>query len=373
MSEKPPAPNSIPFRSSAKRPGSFLFSILTGVIAFIAIVVFAEAAFHNSAVEKRIPLRSLGSFHAQFEIKWFKLEDYVRQNGGVDVILLGNSMVNTGIDPAVMAEEYQARTGKRLRIFNFGVEGLTIAPLSDLARILADRYHPGTILLFTEMRDYVAANGLAVENQFRADAWMRGQLGNASLKGMLIDRSLLLQHLLPLRNWSRADFIDHFFMDLRRFDETSASGYEADRNIGENIEQAPNPNDPNEKLNFELFSNFHMDASRIQDLEKILALKDQGVTALVTEIPVYPTYYVYFGGESVHQEYLKELSQILGGASDQFLPAIPDILIPISGRADNHHLNYEGAPLYSTLRAQSLADLCKQQSICLNPSGGSQP
>ena len=84
------------------------------------------------------------------------MQDYVKQHGDVDIIILGSSLVNTGIDPDVVAQTYFEQTGVHPRIFNFGVEGLTIAPNSINARILTNKYHPALLIYVTGMRDYVA-------------------------------------------------------------------------------------------------------------------------------------------------------------------------------------------------------------------------
>ena len=102
MSATPPAKADPPLPS--KRGFSYLKSLVLPVVILILLFGALEIFARSSAAAKVFPLRSYGNYHAQFEIKWHKLEQYVQENGGVDVILLGSSMVNTGIDPAVFAE-----------------------------------------------------------------------------------------------------------------------------------------------------------------------------------------------------------------------------------------------------------------------------
>jgi hypothetical protein len=284
-------------------------------------------------------------------------------------------MVNTGIDPDILAARYKELTGKDLRIFNFGVEGLTVSPVSELAQILEEKYHPGTILLFTEMRDYTAANGLPVETQFLANDWIKNQTNSPNLVGKMIDQSAALQQLLPLRNWSRFDFMDTYFMDWRRATDTTSQGYEADKNVGTNIDQIPDPNNPEEKLSYDLFRNYSMDSGRIDDLQKIISLQNSGTKVLVSEIPVYPTYYAYFGSQTVVDAYHQNIQHIVAQANSTYLPALDYKLIPLADRVDNHHLNYLGAPIYTNILAEELANLCTQSGNCLQQaaSRSSQP
>lgn len=350
------------------KTSSLISAAVIGLVVFVVLFVLLEFASRGEWFEKKIPVRSLGTYHSQFEIKWFKLQDFVKENGGVDVILLGNSMVNTGINPERLASEYEKLTGQKLRIFNFGVEGLTVAPLSDIAGILVETYHPGTILLVTEMRDYVASNGLEVENNLRADEWYRAQLtGKYAPRAWLKSNSLAMQYLLSIRNWSRFDFLDNYLMASRRVADTSSAGYEADRNTGKNIDKSPDPNDPDEKKLFDLFANFNLDSGRLGDLSKIIDFSKFGTTIFVTEMPVYPTYFEYFGDPSIHDQFLENLGGFITSNNGVFIFPLSYELIPLEGRVDNHHLNYQGAPLYSDLLAGQLAEACLVENRCLQP------
>lgn len=353
----------------AQRPRSLITSLLLGVSLFIGLLLLFEGFYRWTRLDQVLNWRSLGIYHGQFEIKWFELKDYVRANGGVDVLLLGNSMVNTGIDPDVLAAEYESLTGERLRVFNFGVEGLTVAPNSLIARLLSARYHPGTIIFVTEMRDYAAANGLEVERQLLSDEWMVAQEGKtATPRAWLKENSSALQHLLLFRNWSRADFLDVFLMQARRFADTTPSGYEPDANVGEDIDIPPDPADPDEQGDFALFADFSIDPGRLNNLKDILELGNDGTLIIITEMPVHPNYFTYFGGEKAHDEYLEELVPFIGDNGGVYLPAPAWQRIPLFSRVDHHHLNVIGAILHSRMLAAELADLCLDDNTCLLPA-----
>jgi hypothetical protein len=357
---------SVDRKMEQKKPASLIISLGIGLFIFIVLLLGMEIIFRQDWFTRLFPLRSVGSFHSQFEIKWFKLQDFVKDRGGVDVILMGNSMVNTGIDPKVLSEEYENKTGQQLRIYNFGVEGLTVAPNSHLAEILFKTYHPGTILFVTEMRDYVAANGLEAETTFESNRWIQGFLGSdSSHQTELISASSGLQRILVFRNWSRFDFLDNLLMTVKRYKDTSQAGYEADHQVGTNIDHHPDPNDPEEKANFEMFSDFQTDPGRLGDLKRMIDLNRSGAQFFTTEMPVYPTYFDYFGGESVHQQFQSEIEVFIQENGGFFIPPISWELIPVAGRADNHHLNIEGAPLFSQLLAQKLAGFCLKDGRCL--------
>jgi hypothetical protein len=357
--------------SKNKQPSRFFVSLIWGVLAFIVLAAIFAGFSHTTIIDKVLPLRSVGDYHAQFEIKWFKLDEYVKQNGGVDVILLGNSMVNTGIDPETLSTRYEELTGQKLRVFNFGVEGLTVAPLSKVANILEAHYHPGTILLVTDIRDYAKDNGIETETQFLDNAWLQQQLGTKTFKGNLIDSSSAIQRLIVFRNWSSSQFIDSFVTSMVRIGKTDANGYEAETNHGRDIDANPDPNNPQEKAIYEMFANYTMDPSRIRSLQSILELKGQGTSVFVTGFPVYPTYYAYFSKEA-QADFSNSITSIVTNSEGTYLPVIDQSLIPFEGRSDNHHLNDKGAQMFSKLLAEQLAAQCKDQGNCLKTSGGQQ-
>ena len=178
----------------------------------------------------------------------------------------------------------------------------------------------------------------------------------------------MLQHLLFFRNWSRADFLDASLMQARRFADTTPSGYEPDANVGENIDIPPDPADPEEQEDFMLFSDFSIDADRLEDLKSILELREGGTLVIITEMPVHPNYFTYFGGEGAHDEYLEKLVPFIKENGGVYLPPPAWQRIPLFSRVDHHHLNDTGAALFSRLLAESLADLCVNNNSCLLPA-----
>ena len=339
------------------------WSLLILTVSFcIALAAILELLARTPWLEKISPYRSVGNFDYQFEIKWFRLQDYVKSHGGVDIIFLGSSLVNTGVDPDIVAQTYYQQTGVHPRIFNFGVEGMTIAPNSVIARLLVERYHPALLIYVTEMRDYIAGNGLEYETPFLKDSWLQYQTGNFNLFGWLADHSSALQHYLPFRNWIRSDYSQTMAFYIKRYQDTSSSGYEPDSMIGVNIDIPPDPKDPAEVQNFKDYGNYRIAASRLNDLKSILDFsKNQGTPVLVVEMPVHPTFYVYVGGEMVHEQFQQTISSIVTTNGGSFLPSETCLsTIPLNGRSNRWHLNYIGAPYFSACLGDQLAIFVNQ-------------
>mgnify|MGYP000864419459 CR=1 FL=1 len=360
----------MPAKSTARssKPKSLIISAVIGVLLFALLIPLIEGLFRWTHLDTSLQLRSLGLYHNQFEIKWFTLKDYVQENGGVDVIILGNSMVNTGIDPDILTQRYAYRTGIELRVFNFGVEGLTVAPNSVLARILVQEYRPSALIFLTEMRDYTATNGVEVEQVLLNDEWFVARTGGKkTLTVWLKENSSLVQHVLPLRNWSRDDFMDTHLSSVRRFANTTESGYEADYFPFGAAWLPPDPENPAEQQLFEMFSNYTMDPGRLANLADMLSLTSGGTQVWITELPLHPNYFTYFRDDSARTAYLEKLVPFITIRGGVFLPPLESDLIPESFRSDYYHLNYKGAMIYSALLADQLAEMCLNEDICLQP------
>lgn len=352
---------------------SILVSLLA-VAFFVAFLLILETALQKGFLNKLYTRESLGNYPTPmgqyFDIKWYGLQQYVARNGGVDVILIGSSVVNTGIDPDIVAESYFKLTGTWLRIYNFGVESLDIVPNSVYAKILVQKYHPALLVFGTIPRDFLASDNTDVNQQFLSSPWIEYETGQWNLAGFLIDQSAVLRHYLPYRNWMRSDFLDTLFMIDHRLSRTSSSGYESDYGIDTNLSQPPDPNSPDEQATFVKYHDFKIDQTRLSYLVNILNLQNTGNTrVIVTEMPLDSTFYDYMGGISVYQEYQNEIASVVTASGGIFFPTNGDLQIPANGRPDRMHLNRFGAPVFSTYLGTQLATLTTHEGLQFTSSG----
>ena len=338
----------------------YLLVILFVVVFLTAFFLLLEILVRKGFLNKISARESLGIYPTPmgqyFDIKWYGLQNYVALNGGVDVILTGSSVVNTGIDPDVVAETYFQLTGIRLRIYNFGVESLDLVPNSVYAKILVQKYHPAMLLFGTVPRDYLASDNAGVNKQFLLSPWIEYKMGYWNLAGLLIDNSVALRHYLPYRNWMRSDFIDALYANDYRVSVTSSSGYEPDNYVGTNIDQPPDPNSPDEQEAFTKYRDFTIDPGRLGNLESILNLqKISNTKMIVVEMPLHPTFYDYLGGISIYQKYQDEIAGAVSASGGTFIASDGYPQIPANGRPDRAHLNKYGAPVFSTYLGTRLA------------------
>ncbi len=309
-----------------------------------------------------------------FEIKWYRLKQFIEKNGGVDVIVIGSSVVNTGIDPDIVAETYAKQTGTKLRIFNFGVESLDIVPNSVYAKILVQKYHPALLIFGTIPRDYLDNDGEEVNSLFLASPWIQYHSGKLNLLGWSIDTSVALHLFMPFRKWMRTDSADQQSKYNYRLSRTSASGYEPDHYIATNSDQHPDPSDPNEVDAFAKYHDFQVAADRLARLQDILDLQKIGKTqVIVIDMPLASTFPDYMGGQSVYQAYQQTLETTVAASGSVFIPANGDPAIPPDGHSDREHLNHIGAPVMSTFLGNQLAGLTKNNGMqFINNANGSK-
>src|SRR4051812_20845734 len=102
-------------------------SAATPLLAVAVLCVGAAAGeliARSATVRGYLPAPSVGSPSRLLEVQRAGLAALSETEGGVDCIFLGNSLVLFGVDPAVFAQEFAARTDTPARCFNFGVSAV---------------------------------------------------------------------------------------------------------------------------------------------------------------------------------------------------------------------------------------------------------
>ncbi len=347
-------------------------TLLLAILILLLAMAAAEGLARISLVRQRLPVSSFGNYHYQFEIKWFHLQRYVDQHGGVDVLLMGSSLVNSGIEPEQVNQAWMQASGQpALRIFNFGVEGLTVEPNSVLAELLVESFHPAVIIFGTEIRDYAANNGTETAQNFLNDPWVQYRQGQFSLQGWLAEHSAAYRYFLAYRNWMRADFAENHTQIIRRTGNLTSDGYDIENRVAEDPYRPPDPQDPEDAKAFEVFAGFEFADSRLADLESMLALESEsGIEVLLIEMPVTPQFFDFFEArEAAHQEFLQIVSDRADAAGSPFLPAIPEDELPPDARSDRVHLSKYGAAAFSQYLGEWLARLFLETGLDLRQEG----
>jgi hypothetical protein len=129
----------------------------TFALALVVLAFFwgaAEMIARAPAVRQRFPFPSVNGPNATFDQDLTELDRQMVTRGRVDCVVLGSSMVLNDFQPAAFEASYQAQTETELKCVNFGIAGMTIWESGDIARLLADVFHPQLLIFGTSARDY---------------------------------------------------------------------------------------------------------------------------------------------------------------------------------------------------------------------------
>lgn len=332
-----------------KRP--FGKTVLLSVVVLVFMTGAAEFLVRTAFLRSRLPVPSIGSGHRNLDLKLSFLNDFIKTHGSVDCIFLGSSFIFYGIDPEVVQQAYEEKTGKSMRSFNFGISGLSLPAAAVLAKILTKLYRPGLIVLGV-LPGYEGV-GRGAEQRITSNPWIQYHLGMRNFTGWVIDHSRAYRYYLRLLIWldnpELSAKIDRLEMNM------SLSGYAHGRSAKRKIRS--NLTIRNKPKILEQMKNFKISPKHFSALEQILQFHTQ-VQIIIVEVPVHPVFFTFFErGVEDHQ-------QIIAGTRDRaihygvpFLPTTHLNLIPDEGWLNFNHLNSAGAKIFSRWLGNTIGDV----------------
>src|SRR5688500_11504110 len=124
------------------------------LILLIFLVGTAEWVARSEPFQTPLTPPRMGSRHYQLGHKLALLDRLIRKTGRVDCIMLGNSMVETGIEPESFQTGYKKMTGRDINCFSFGIDASSATSTAALVMIIVEDYHPRLLISGTDLRDY---------------------------------------------------------------------------------------------------------------------------------------------------------------------------------------------------------------------------
>lgn len=322
-------------------------TLLLGGLALLLFMGIAEGVTRFYAAVNpgtRTPSYGLESYF--FELKMRRLDEMVAKRGGVDIIFLGSSMVNRGMDPEIFEEEYQALTGKPVRSFNMGIPGIKSKDASLLAMILARRYKPNLIVYGTSMRDF---DGQFEPKDILDNPWVRYKTGQWNLDGWLRDNFLAYRYFLVHRNWMKRDYYiqleERDFWDKR----LTSQGFSKSNVVDIQDDVAGN------KDAVEFYKGYFLDPAYLVALGRMLELQSGGTKIIVAEMPVSLGFIQAYPHKWEDQNFfVEQVTRVAQEHGTQFLPTTGSIPIPEDGWFSPNHLNTTGAKAFTLWLAQQI-------------------
>jgi hypothetical protein len=336
----------------------------TLILTLLVLLVTAnglEIAARAYAAQNPQIVPGIASPHRQFEISLARLKNYARP-GPVDCIFLGSSAVYRGINPDALSAAYASETGKPLRCFNFGVEGLTASTAGKLARILVRDYHPALLIYGTTPHDYSAAAGVASANALERVPWFAYRSGEWNPTGWLVNNSVALRYYLVNRDWMKASFPAFVRRTHRNEAATLPNGF----NPRSGTKLAPDNlvTTKNAGRLARLYRHFAIEPQHLRGLEQLVRLNSPGTRVLIVEMPTHPDMVRYYpNGMRDHDTFVARVQALAIANTVSFRHDLPTDLIPATGWFDLGHLNAEGALAYSQWLGHALGRAAMEQSL----------
>ncbi|MBE2199762.1 MAG: hypothetical protein IAE79_14200 [Anaerolinea sp.] len=321
---------------------TLLFLLLLGGVA--------EAVARLPAFQSRLMAPTLNTRHRQFEMQWWRLQQVAEEDGRIDCIILGSSMVVSGFNPLVFAHTYQEETGEALHCFNFGIDAIPTMTAGALAQILMEEYQPRLLIYGMDARDLAVTRTDRDTTVILDMPWLQYRLGRFNLEGWLVEHSALYRYRRLLFNLSRFYYRDTLRSYYGSETPHGRLGYDPDDTVADYIAMPPDPNNPEYQIQyyFRVLSAYQVQAENQAGLEMLLVQQQASSQLLVVEMPVPDTYFYFFGEATAdYAAFTHYVDETTAHYDVPFWETTSLHLIPDDGWMDYSHLNTNGATIFS--------------------------
>ena len=306
----------------------------------------------------------MGSRHYQLGNKLSILNAAIKENGPVDCIMIGSSMVDVGFNPASFQNSYHAVTGRNIHCFNFGIDASSATSTAALAQILIEDYQPRLLIFGTDPRDYALPSEDRDPAVILETSWVQYRLGDFSLEGWLIEHSHFYRYRLHLSRLARLNFEGTLRSSTKTTFEILPNGFTPFSKVSTYINEPPEPGDDSFEVTYysKVYSPYQIYDENLVALERIMGYKETQV--IVVEMPVSDGLYYFFGnGDKDYDRYISNVSELANRRHVPFWRTEPLDFIPDIGWMDYSHLNTTGAEILSTWLGQQVGNAENQGSI----------
>jgi hypothetical protein len=310
---------------------------------FASAIVLAEVVFRQPIVQGGLPSPSLGIGHHSLDLRLSFLRRLAREEGPVECIFLGTSQVVVAIDPVVFSSSYKEATGRAIRGFNLGVEGLTLPSAEALIRIMIKLYGPRLIIFGVLPAQFGKQYIRPSEERILTNPWIRYELGEGNWKGWLTEHFYFFRYFLSFRQWMEQP---DFYSSLRKREAVmSPYGFSNFRNSKSAQGLLP---DAERAERFEKnLKDFAISPDRLDDFEKILTHHTE-IELIIAEMPTHWSFRTYYGrGETDHWETIQEIKKRAARQEVLFIPGDSPLFRPDGLWRQSNHMNALGAEIYS--------------------------
>lgn len=333
------------------------------ILLLAGYFIAGELFFRLDPVQRALSGPRIGSSHEQFEIQVARLDKLVREGEPIDCIFLGNSMIWLGVDPLVIDQVFESRTGRAIHCFNFGVSALPASSAGRIATMLVDKYHPKLLVYGTFARDYAIPADVEDAYAVSDTPWLRHQNGEFNLKGWLYENSSVFRYKGHMRDILLRRYLESVFIPE---DSPAYRTYGLDPkfDIRIDVSEPPDPLDAGNRDPVRWLSHYKIHEENVDGLRRILQLSDRETRVVVLEMPFHENAYDFFAnGEQDYARYIQQVSSMAEAAHTSIWRLADQPPLPIEGWWDYFHLNLTGARHFSEWLGNQVADAYLQDQF----------
>lgn len=316
------------------------------ILLALFLLGLVESVLRLDAVTSRLPAPSFGSDQHQFEIQLTRIQSAYNEQGSIDCLFVGDSLVWLDLDPITFSEGYRDKSGNEISCSNFGIAALSAAGVSEITRILVQEYNPKLVIYGLHANSLVVSKENEDTRIVLDTPWVQYKSGKYNILGWLYENSYFVRYL-PIMN--RLMMFDREALQ----NETGSEPYQLlgfDPKDGQRIDPSipPSQNNPADIKGFEKYYRYQIYPENITGIQSIAGLADSDTQIFMVLMPVNQSFYMFFeNGEQDYLEIAETLQETLIETNVVFIEADNNILIQESDWWDYSHLNRTGASKFS--------------------------
>ncbi len=290
-----------------------------------------------------LPAPSIGTPHKKLDLNFSFLDRLIQEEGSVDCLFIGSSMVKASIDPEIISKTIAEMNGKKIRCFNFGVAGFTPMVAADLAEIMIRKYNPRILVWGVSPESFIEGAGRKAKDLFKSNPWYRYQMGKFNLQGWLTEHSKAFRYFLRFRIWLERPQLSRE-LTLR---ENGMSRYGFSRKNREQLLQPAPLGLPEENEIIPESQKLYFSQKAFSDLKKV-AKHTSNTKIVLIEIPVHKSIKrIYKNNKNLRTSIRETILQFVTDENIPFIRSQHLELIPDDGWKNMNHMNVKGADIFS--------------------------
>lgn len=323
--------------------------VLSTFLTLVMILMLSELFFRSDYTANALLPPSYDVDVEPFDVQFSLLSKLYRQEGHIDCIFLGSSIVHYSFDPEVFEEAYRRQTGDTIKCFNFGVSTLSGESAGIIAPVLVEFFRPKILLYGVSPRAFGVVDP-GFDNVFANSDWIQYINGEPNIAGFLIDNLAIYRYYLRYQDWMSPEF-ERVLQPLDSLDSTAEpQGFNPILHVKVDVKTPPElTNAQRDRKFLRWMKNYVPLENDVEGLKSVGKLNSTTSTRIMfIEVPSHQSYLQYFnnGGEGF-QNFTRAVQGVAAEYDVPFWQLRDLNLLPDEFWNDRHHMNPNGARLYS--------------------------